>query len=205
MIKKVHGKWSERPAEHLDADSYMYGKALAIADWQAKKEQEEYERLFVRLYKRNWARAERARDPEAARERCRAWRAANQERVRKTDRARLRRKRAAAPLFCRCEECGKTWQLSVGMRRARFCERKCRNRWHGLRRKRNRGLRNMRLVNQIFAVLRGESLTARQAAEAIPKSSPGSVATKMSQMEGLGQLVSTGGRGRRYSIPKVRR
>lgn len=183
---------------------FMVGKTAAVADWMARTEQRGYDKLFRRLYARNWARKDRAADPERARARLRRWRAAHVERVREAGReARRARVRAAAPSNIRtCDQCGARWCLVplVG-RKARFCGRACANQWHGSRRNRSRGLRNMDIRPQVLATLDVHGpLRLAELAALLPHVKRGSMATLLTVMVQTGQLRTDGAKvRRRYS------
>lgn len=181
-------------------DGFQVGKAAALSDWQFRKEQEEFETLCHRLYQRNWARADRVRNPEKHRRRLREWRAKNRERTRELDRRRQRAKRLETVQPCVCEECGGTWLPVDGRRSSRFCGRKCRNRWHGKRRKRSRGIRNMQLRPTILRILRREPwLTTREIVRRDSRMKPGSVATTLTILRSAGKVVSKGKRNIRWA------
>lgn len=196
----------ELVVDRADLDGFQVGKAAALGEWQAKREAEEYDRLFNRLYQRNWARKKRAADPEAARERQRRWRDENREHVRTVARERMRRKAAANRRSCVCEECGTRW---TPQRRARFCSKRCRNRWHGKhptpqrKAKRNRGIRNMSVSTAIAKVLRREPwLTLGEIVARAAGTKRGSVATLLTTWAQQGRLVHNGAKkGRRYALP----
>jgi hypothetical protein len=131
----------ELEVDYDERAGFLVGKSAAIADWQSRKEDAQYEKLFERLYYRNAQRRRRATKPEVVREYRRVWRAANRERVRETGRAQRRRCKAAtwrtAGLVVRvingvprrvytiqCPGCART--VEKLRRDAAWCSRTCR-------------------------------------------------------------------------------
>lgn len=200
-----HGvTWSEDGTP----DGFQVGKSAALLDWQHEKERQEFKKLCQRLYSRNWARKFRERYPEKAREQCQRWREANRDRNREIERNRMRAQREKSRSLCVCEECGKSWKPAPRYtgrkapteRKARFCSKKCRNRWHDVRRARarNRGLRRMDLTPSILRALRAEPwLTPGDVHERIG-GSLSSVRVILSNMGKAGELQRKR-RGRAYA------
>lgn len=132
------------------------GRARRIQEWREKREEQEFRKLVARLQSRNCARE--ARQDPVRRSRI----AAAQIRHRKTQKYRdtMRRRRVGAyeknPTVNVCEQCGAMWipPYEQRVKRSRFCNRRCRNRWHGERRDRSRGLVNRGLQSQLLRDLR---------------------------------------------------
>lgn len=174
---------------------FQVGKAAAMLDWEAAKEDRKYAELFARLDARNNARVRRATDPERARDNLQAWRDRNREKVRAAENARRLAQRKANPVTCKCDECGAEREIPPGGRPGRFCDRRCTNRWHGKRRKRNRGIRNMNIERDILTALRMYGwLTLAGLAIKLPKAKRGSINTKLCTMRKVGQVRDDGRR-----------
>jgi len=189
----VGGEW---------VDGFQVGRAAALSDWEFRKEQADFEKLCSRLYQRNWARKFRRENPERVRANLRRWRERNRDKINAKERAR---RRATRPV-CECVECGKTWVVPFGERKAKYCSRKCRNKWHGRKRtregRRNRGVRDMRLSGLVFRILRRSPwLTRNEILERAPGLKPGSVSSKLSEWVKTGALERDGTpRSYRYAV-----
>jgi hypothetical protein len=179
----------------------------ALQEWRERKEDREYQSLFVRLYKRNWAR-KLASSPEG-RERLQAnnrrYRQQNIIHCRAVENARRKRKYDANPVVNQCEECGQccTPPYEQRNKRSRFCGNRCRSRFYGRARsqRRKKGMRQMDLRDKIFKLLETAGpLTAKQIAELLG-TKPGSTYTSMCKWVKAGEIRNNGGRPAVYYIP----
>lgn len=209
----------EFPVDFSEKQGFLTGKAAAMADWAHRKEAGQYERLFERLRARNWARRDRQLRPGRAQARCLAWRRANRDRVRASDRrqkraARLRQLRAIGALvrvidgvprrayLVTCGVCGaRVEKLQPG---AAWCSKRCANRYHGAPRSRarNRGLRNMTIAADAKEHLRASPwLTAHELQERMPGAKFGSLASLLCTWVKAGVLQHRKVcRGTRYAL-----
>lgn len=189
---------------------FQVGKSAALLDHAHRKDQEAFRKLCARLYARNWSRKLRREDPERARTNCRAWREKNRERVREIERERTRKARLQRRPMCVCDQCGKRWKPApkyaatpgVRQRKGRFCSVRCANRWHGARRQRARGLRQMDISRVVADTLRSRPwLTPKAVCERAPQLKPGSVATLLSVWHRDGRVQRRkAGRAYEYAV-----
>ena len=126
---------------------YLVGKAAAIADWQAAKEEREYEALFRKLRRRKYRLDVAAEDGDrlkTRRERQLAY-AMRPELVAER-KASARRAHMANPTICTCAECGAKWCLVFGAKgpRPRFCSKACYHADYQRRKRRKAGKRAYR-------------------------------------------------------------
>ena len=206
--------------DYSERAGFLTGKSAALADWAHRKEQSTYDVLFKRLYARNHARLMRERDPEGVRAKQNAWREANREHVQKQDRTRkrglrMRQLRGEGVTFrvvdgaprrvyvVTCDACrGASEKLQPT---ARFCSRRCANRWHGVprARARNRGVRNMTITATVLTVLEIEPLlTLGEIHRRAPETKYHSLATLLCGWVKDGTVVRCGGaRFGRYALP----
>lgn len=179
------------------------GRERRIQEWKDRKEAEEFAALVERLQKRNSNRR-RWNDPEK-RERMRLADIKHRRSGRKQQRANERRREQyeAEPVINTCVECGHQEAVPYekrGARASQFCSRKCRNRAHGRKRQRAKGLRKMDIKPAAFRFLRSvEFATAAEVAEAIDGKLQ-SVRVCLSRWAKAGEVVSDGCRPARYSI-----
>lgn len=180
-----------------ERDGFQIGRAAALADWEARREDKAFARLCSRLYQRRWAKKRRAEQPERVRGNLCRWRRANGERIRAQERARRAKKRK--PIRLTCGHCGAAFSPRR-YRTAKWCSTKCRNANHAKHRKpRSKGLRNMQLGPTVFAVLREEpGLTLREILERAPTVKRGSLATKLTAWVQDGSVLRESGR---YRLP----
>jgi len=172
---------------------FQVGKGAMMLDWAADKEDREYAALFAQLEARNDARMRRAANPERARANLQAWRDRNREKVRERENARRRAERERQPVVCVCEQCGESRTIAYGERKGRFCGTKCKNAWHGKRRKRSRGIRNMGLEADILQALRFHKwLTLVELHAQLPGSKRGSIASKLIVLRADGRVIDDG-------------
>jgi hypothetical protein len=200
---------SDLELDFRERDGFQIGKAAALADWQARKEEAGFKRLCHRLYARNWARKERSRNPERVRARLNRWRAENREKVRLLDRMRKARKRRQVILTC--QWCGQKFRPKR-FSTAKWCSRTCSNfYWTRHRKSRNRGIRNMQIEPTVFAVLRASpGLNLNELAARAVGVKRGSLATKLTEWIQKGLVVADGtwggrgsNRGRRYRMAEI--
>ena len=202
----LHPDNVEMSFDWAEMDGFQFdGRSRAIAEWRQRKDDDEFQRLCARLYKRNWAREERRRDPEKVRQRQRDWRNANRERVRRNENERRARKRAQRPpRVCQNPRCRKEFMPQHYYNTAKWCSKKCGNNYHSVIRSRakNRGIRNMDLEPTVIRILRqGPWLTLGEIAERAEGAKRGSIATKLTQWAKEGKLVHDGKKKwRRYAL-----
>lgn len=195
-------------AEHDDDGNVIGfqfdGRERRIQEWRDRQEEKQYEELFRRLQSRNSAR--RALVDPVRRVRVQAADRRHRESGKKQRRENERRREQYEqnPIVNICEQCGVGSTVPYekrGKKRTKFCSRKCRNRHHGQKRARSKGLRKMDIRESVFRYLEQTgSATCRQIAKAIEGKQP-SVATCCSRWVKQGLLVSTGGRQASYSLP----
>lgn len=108
-----------------------------LQEWKEKKENDEFEKMIIKLRRHKNYRAwyERHKDDPVWRERLRTY-TREQRRKHSAKRnadARQKRIEAHASIVNVCEECGKKFSFEYGQRkkRSRFCSMKCRNRTNG--------------------------------------------------------------------------
>lgn len=178
------------------ADGYLIGKAAALSEWRLRKEinDPEFERLCLQLYKAKWARENRGRLYPRMLENSRRYRARHPERLRESSRRSKRKKREQSPRHFRCRDCDAEIIVIHGLGRE-FCDARCRDRYHGKRRVRARGILNMDLWPTMQAVLQAEPwLTCGQIHERAPELLYKSLVVQITYRFKKGQLVRRGRR-----------
>lgn len=179
---------SHGSGEWFDGESYSFRRLGSLKDAQ-------FELLCRRLAGRNHMRQKRAADPQAARDRLNAWRAANRELCRAWDKARRDRKRVWLKL--QCQECRVIYSPPKTKNVfSKWCSQRCRNKHHGrirtLEGRRNRGIRNMRARELVLGALRAApGSTTRQVSE-VTGVKFGSAATLLSELTKAGVVARTG-------------
>lgn len=104
---------------------FQVGKAARIADWLAKKERAETDRMINVARASKWNREHPKRRAEINA------RANAKPATKAKNRARARKKHAEAyrrnPIICRCQECGSVWCKVPWLKgpRPRFCGTRC--------------------------------------------------------------------------------
>lgn len=194
------GQGEDLEVDYSERAGFLTGKAAAIADWQRKKEATEYDALFKRLYARNWQRLYREQHPEEAREKLRAWRAANPERAREANvrHKRTKRERQLQEMKAEyrviegvprriyritCAVCGASAEKLQP--NAVWCSKVCANRYHSAprARARNRGIRNMTIIPTALAHIEiTPGLTLKELHARMPDASYGSLATTLTAL-----------------------
>lgn len=194
------GQGEDLEVDYSERAGFLTGKAAAIADWQRKKEATEYDALFKRLYARNWQRLYREQHPEEAREKLRAWRAANPERAREANvrQKRTKRERQLQEMKAEyrviegvprriykitCAVCGASAEKLQP--NAVWCSKVCANRYHSAprARARNRGIRNMTIIPTALAHIEiTPGLTLKELHARMPDASYGSLATTLTAL-----------------------
>lgn len=128
-----------------DGWSFTNTRAAGIQRWKERKDEAEFDALCKRLYQRNASRKHWHKLKEQFPERYqevlahhRRWYQENREKVEAARREKLLAEYKKNPIVNTCEECGTTWCVIPAFKRkltSRFCDRRCRNRWHHKRRK----------------------------------------------------------------------
>jgi hypothetical protein len=122
---------------HFRGDrGFLVGKSAKLADWYAKKEQKEYDKLFNRLRASKWQREvyEAGGDKlDKLRARKRAHANKPEVQLHHGERAKLRRRARyyADPPVYECRACGARWCPLFGVRgpKPEFCGDACRQRY----------------------------------------------------------------------------
>ena len=179
-------------------DGWQMGRAARIADWKFRKEQEEFEELcrVLQHRKSSLAYLEKLRSTSEGREHLRRihrrYRQRHHARLRQMERQRRLAAYQADPPVCTCRECQVTWCPLYGTPRSSFCSKRCRNRWHGKRRQRSRGLRNMSIRDQVHAVLAEDNWLSVPELVARTGANPRSLAVCLGRWAKAGELRRRG-------------
>lgn len=185
-------------------DGFLIGKAAALSEWSLRKEIDdpEFKRLCKRLYKRNWYRKNNKRLRLRMLESCRQYRARYPERLKESSRRHKRKKREQNPRYFRCRDCDAEIVVIHGQDR-RFCDARCRDRYHGKQRVRSKGILNMELWPVTQRILRAEPwLTCKQIHERAPQLLYKSLVVQISYRFKKGHLIRRGARRKyEYALP----
>jgi len=147
----------------FDSDDHLDGLQFFSADkeYQDRKEEREYARLFKRLQQNNSAKRRRARDPEKQRGYNRNYYRKNRARILAMESSKQRSKRQqeyeSNPVINQCLICGKVWSppYTQSNRKARFCSPNCRAKYHHqFRKPRNKTARDMEAQTKILEFVR---------------------------------------------------
>lgn len=187
-------------------DGFLIGKAAAMSEWALRKEIDdpEFERLCRRLYKRKWARENHERLKERLLESCRRYRARHPERLKEINRRAKRKRREQNPRSFRCRDCDAEIVVIHGQGR-KFCDARCRDRYHGSRRTRSRGIINTELWSTVQELLRAEPwLTCRQISERAPQLNYKTLVVQLSYHFKKDHLIRRGAvRKYKYALPEA--
>ena len=172
----------ELEVDYSERAGFLTGKSAAMADWAHRKEDQQYAKLFERLYRRN---------------RRRLALVAKGIPFRDVDGVPTRIHEVV------CHVCSRL--VERGQPNAVWCSKACGNRYHGVARARarNRGIRNMTIAPTVITHLELEpGLTMRQLLERIPDAKYGSLASLLSVWVKKGVLmhIDKRCRGTRYAL-----
>lgn len=173
---------NELDVDYSERNGFLTGKSAALADWFHRKEDANYEKLFERLYKRNRRRL-----------------ALVAHGVPFVDVDGVSRR--VFNVVCHvCRE-----PVTKLQPNARWCSKRCANRYHSLPRSRarNRGIRNMTIAPTALTHLElAPGLTLRELHALMPEAKYGSLATLLCLWTKQGVLIHVGPkfRGVRYAL-----
>lgn len=162
--------------DYSERAGYLTGKSAALAEWKHRKEEAEYQRLFRRLRDRNYKRLraeERLRDLPHE--------------IVVKDTGKVHRR--LYPIVC----CVCHAEVTKRQPNARYCSRRCRNRYHDAprARARNRGMRNMLIRASMLAHLElRPGLTLGELHARMPEAKYGSLASLLCEQTKAGVLTS---------------